>query len=465
MWNILDPGLEHLHRHGRLWRWTTERRRVVRQLEFDALSLVPAIVVLALAPGGEWASPWLVAALVLVNAAVSLVRFDIGTGSTSPLMIVQVPLWYAVPPGWIPVFVALSFVLGRLIERQLEPLKPPVWRAVMGATDAAVVAAPAAVFAIAGQQAPQLGDAELFALAFGAHALTDFLIGTGVASFVHGVRPGVQGRLMVWIIAVDAALAPIGFVGAVAIGESAWTLLAILPLAVLLGEFARERRERIDQAVVLSSAYRGTAQLMGDVLEADDAYTGGEHTQGVVDLAIAVGLELRLSPREMRNVEFGALLHDMGKLRVPNEIINKPGRLTDAEWEVIRQHPAFGQEMLNRVGGALAEAGTAVRAHHERWDGTGYPDGLAGDKIPIAARVITVCDSFSAMTTTRSYSAAKSQAHALAELQRCAGTQFDPSVVEALQEVLRRAELQGSLPSENAQEQEILFGLGIGRRP
>ncbi len=123
---------------------------------------------------------------------------------------------------------------------------------------------------------------------------------------------------------------------------------------------------------------------------------------------------------------------------MPNEIINKPGRLTDAEWEVIRQHPAFGQEMLNRVGGALAEAGTAVRAHHERWDGTGYPDGLAGDKIPIAARVITVCDSYSAMTTTRSYSAAKSQAHALAELQRCAGTQFDPSVVRALEVVLQR---------------------------
>ncbi len=289
MWNILDPGLEHLHRHGRLWRWTTERRRVVRQLEFDALSLVPAIVVLALAPGGEWASPWLVAALVLVNAAVSLVRFDIGVGSTSPLIIVQVPLWYAVPPGWIPAMAALSFVLGRLLERWLEPERPPVWRALMGATDAAVYAAPAAVFAIAGQPTQTIDAVELFVLAFAAHAAADFLIGTGVSWFVHGVRPGVQGRLMVWSIAVDAALAPIGFVGAVVIGESPWMLIALVPLSLLLGEFARERRERIDQAVVLSSAYRGTAQLMGDVLEADDAYTGGEHTQGVVDLAIAVG--------------------------------------------------------------------------------------------------------------------------------------------------------------------------------
>ncbi|MDO9353403.1 MAG: HD domain-containing phosphohydrolase, partial [Solirubrobacteraceae bacterium] len=116
----------------------------------------------------------------------------------------------------------------------------------------------------------------------------------------------------------------------------------------------------------------------------------------------------------------------------PNEIINKPGALDSSEWELIRMHPEYGQEMLDRVGGALTDAGRIVRAHHERWDGMGYPDRLREDAIPIAARIITVCDSFSAMTTTRSYSRAMSRADALAELERCSGTQFDPRVVEAV---------------------------------
>ena len=177
---------------------------------------------------------------------------------------------------------------------------------------------------------------------------------------------------------------------------------------------------------------------MGDVLEADDAYTGGEHTQGVVELSLAVGETVGLTPRQMRTLEFGALLHDIGKLRVPNEIINKPGKLTDEEWAIIKQHPEHGQEMLDRVGGELSHAGEVVRAHHERWDGRGYPDGLLGEQIPIEARIITVCDSFSAMTTDRSYRKGMSIDVALEELDRCAGSQFDPQLVETLKAVLRR---------------------------
>ncbi len=199
---------------------------------------------------------------------------------------------------------------------------------------------------------------------------------------------------------------------------------------------------------------------MGDVLEVDDAYTGGEHTRGVVDTAVAVGLEMRLNPREMRDLEFGALLHDVGKLRVPNEIINKPGRLTDDEWAIVRRHPVFGQEMLDRVGGALADAGVVVRAHHERWDGTGYPDGLVGDAIPIAARIVTVCDSFSAMTTHRSYSRARSTDEALDELARCAGTQFDPAVVVALRHVVEREREQRAARGD-AHEPAELRALGV----
>ena len=177
---------------------------------------------------------------------------------------------------------------------------------------------------------------------------------------------------------------------------------------------------------------------MSDLLEADDAYTG-EHSQGVVALSLAVGDGLGLTGRDRRDLEFGALLHDIGKIRVADEIINKPGRLDDDEMAIVRRHPVDGQEMLERVGGVLADVGEIVRHHHERWDGDGYPDGLMGEQIPLASRIIGACDAFSAMTTQRSYQEARPVLEALAELHACAGTQFDPQVVEALATVVMRA--------------------------
>jgi putative nucleotidyltransferase with HDIG domain len=171
--------------------------------------------------------------------------------------------------------------------------------------------------------------------------------------------------------------------------------------------------------------------LLGDVVEADDAYTGS-HSRGVVELSLAVADRLGLEPGQRRNVEFAALLHDVGKIAVPKEIINKPGPLDAAEWEVMRQHTIEGERMLNRVGGVLAAVGRIVRSSHEHYDGSGYPDGLAGEEIPIEARVVTCCDAFSAMTTTRSYRKAMPLEAALAELHKCAGTQFDPQVAAAL---------------------------------
>jgi HD-GYP domain-containing protein (c-di-GMP phosphodiesterase class II) len=121
---------------------------------------------------------------------------------------------------------------------------------------------------------------------------------------------------------------------------------------------------------------------------------------------------------------------------VPNEIINKPGRLTDEEMDVMRTHTVEGESMLNRIGGVLEEAGVVVRTHHERYDGTGYPDGLAGDEIPIGARVITACDAFNAMTTDRPYRKAMPLEAAIAELRNESGKQFDPKVVSALVEIV-----------------------------
>jgi len=205
----------------------------------------------------------------------------------------------------------------------------------------------------------------------------------------------------------------------------------VLPLVALFALFAREREARIDGAIELSQAYKGTALLLGDVIEADDQYTG-DHTKDVVELTLQVADALGVDEATRRGAEFGALLHDVGKIQIPNEIINKPGPLDDAEWAVMKTHTVEGQRMLERVGGVLARVGAVVRASHERWDGGGYPDGLAGDDIPLAARIVSACDAFNAMTTDRSYRRALPIPDAVAELERCAGSQFDPAVVAAL---------------------------------
>jgi HD-GYP domain-containing protein (c-di-GMP phosphodiesterase class II) len=238
-----------------------------------------------------------------------------------------------------------------------------------------------------------------------------------------------------WIYAVDALLAPIGFLAALAAEPHPWAVALLLPLLALLGVFSLERKWRISYILELSQAYRGTAALLGDVVEADHSYTG-DHSREVVDLSLAVAEELQLSPEEQRRVEFAALLHDVGKLAVPKEIIDKPGPLDDDEWEVMRLHTIEGEAMLAKVGGVLGETGLVVRASHEHYDGSGYPDGLRGDEIPIEARVVTACDAFSAMTTDRSYRSARSRDAAMAELRACAGMQFDPAVVVALDKVI-----------------------------
>jgi HD-GYP domain-containing protein (c-di-GMP phosphodiesterase class II) len=137
-------------------------------------------------------------------------------------------------------------------------------------------------------------------------------------------------------------------------------------------------------------------------------------------------------------VEFAALLHDVGKIRVPKQILDKPAALTPAERQLIEQHTIWGEQMLSGVGGMLADVGRVVRSCHERWDGTGYPDRLAGTAIPVPARIVCACDAFSAMTTDRPYRRAVSAHEALEELYRCAGTQFDPQVVRALTCILER---------------------------
>jgi putative nucleotidyltransferase with HDIG domain len=221
-----------------------------------------------------------------------------------------------------------------------------------------------------------------------------------------------------------------------------------MPLGALLAVFARERRERIGTAIELSSAYRGTALLLGDVLSDDDEYTG-MHSKGVVVFALEIADELRMEEDERRLVEFGALLHDIGKMTTPKEILHKPGPLDEDEWETMRKHTIDGQRMLDQVGGTLHDVGEVVRSSHERYDGNGYPDGLRAEAIPLAARVVAVADAYSAMTTRRTYREPMTPGIAMAELRLHAGSQFDPAVVEAALVVLAR-DANIEIPATNA---------------
>jgi HD-GYP domain-containing protein (c-di-GMP phosphodiesterase class II) len=193
--------------------------------------------------------------------------------------------------------------------------------------------------------------------------------------------------------------------------------------------FKRERAA----AVELRSSYMATVRALSNAVEARDAYTG-KHAERVaaygVELARACGLDVGANPQ----IEFGFLLHDVGKVAVPDAILFKADRLTDAEYALITRHPEIGAEILRDVS-FLGEAKLVVRHHHERWDGTGYPDGLHGDDIPLAARVFAVADTLDAVTTDRPYRPATDWAQAREIIAAEAGHQFDPSVVHAYQQI------------------------------
>ena len=155
------------------------------------------------------------------------------------------------------------------------------------------------------------------------------------------------------------------------------------------------------------------------------------------ELALAVGRELHMGPEGLDEVARAAELHDVGKIAVPDAILDKPGPLDPVEWSFMRRHPLIGERILLEAP-ALRPVARLVRSSHERWDGGGYPDGLRGDEIPLGARVVAVCDAFDAMTTERPYRQPVSEEDAIEELRRCAGTQFDPMVVEAFCRVVAR---------------------------
>jgi diguanylate cyclase (GGDEF)-like protein len=192
--------------------------------------------------------------------------------------------------------------------------------------------------------------------------------------------------------------------------------------------YARKGRKRT------SAGRQATDALLKALAERNPGL--GAHLDDVTGLCEAVGREVGLPEEELTPLLQAAALHDVGKVAIPDAILDKPGPLDDAEWEFMRTHTLIGERILAEAP-SLAEAAKIVRSSHERHDGNGYPDGLAGDEIPLAARIIAVCDSFDAMTSNRPYRTAMSTEGALSELHNCSGTQFDPAVVNAFVRAIR----------------------------
>jgi HD-GYP domain-containing protein (c-di-GMP phosphodiesterase class II) len=391
--------------------------------------LATAIVLTVLIPSDRNPGLAVIALYIAVYALVSRVEFEIFTGASVPTELVLVPLLFVLPLNLAALAVAGGLMLGSLVDWGWGRI--PLERGALNLIGSCHTLGPVLVLWLTGSQAIVWSHWPVFAAAL----LAQFAVELPSVAAAERIARGTGLRELLPHVGraqlVDATLAPVGLVLAFAAQSEPYTLVLVLPLVWLLKVFARERRARIDNALELSNAYRGTAFLLGDVVEADDAYTG-LHSRDVVALSLAVADCLGLSGQERRDTEFVALLHDVGKIRIPGAIINKPGKLTAEERALMETHTIEGAQMLERVGGLLGSVGRIVRSCHERWDGDGYPDGLEGEAIPRVARIVMCCDAYSAMTSDRSYRKALSREVAITELRANAGTQFEPAVVDAL---------------------------------
>ncbi len=255
------------------------------------------------------------------------------------------------------------------------------------------------------------------ALVAGMRRLAEPARASGVRRAGHGLRPG--AALPVLVHGAGGLMLAVlwqGPYGAFA------AVLALLPLSISAWVFAEGRRER--------TAHQAAVQALVQAVEIKDAYTRG-HSERVGRAAVLIARQLGMAEERLRTLHFAGTLHDVGKLGVATELLRRNGPLSEAERRAVEVHPVFGHELVREIA-FLGEARAGILHHHERLDGRGYPSGLAGDGIPEFARIISVADAFDSMTSTRSYRRGRPVPEAVAELERCAGSQFDPAMVGAL---------------------------------
>lgn len=405
------------------------RREVLVEGVLAALLLTGMLALALLADAERTLDVPLMAAFMVGYAVLHRLEFRLGAGVFIPTEVLLAPMLLLLPTPLVPLIAASAAIVAFVSRISHGRVAPS--RLLLAFNDAGYTLTPAVVLVVLGAQTPDWALWPAYAAALVAQFAVDHVRELIRTCLGIGASPREVSRVLLESHKIDAMFAPAGLLVAFAAVDAPAAALLILPLLKLIQGFSVEREARVEQTIELGRAYRGTALLLGDLLEEDDEYTG-HHTQDVVELSVRVAEQLGVSEAVRRETEFGALLHDIGKIAIPESIVNKPGPLDDAEWAVMKTHTVVGQKMLDRVGGLLGGVGVVVRASHERFDGGGYPDGLAGCEIPLAARIIVACDSFNAMTTTRPYRPAMPLEDALAELRGCSGTQFDPNVVEAL---------------------------------
>ena len=413
------------------------RERVITSLSAGAFVAV-GVWLLTVVPDERSTSPVLILGLLASYVIASRVTFEFGSFRVTPEQLVLVPLLLLAPLPFACLLVGLAVVLSRLHDAIGQQWLRDRWFGALA--DSWFCVGPVVVLAVYAPGEPELRHTAIYIVAFASQLLLDFVWATARDRLLERLPMGAEVPFReIWrnfsgVARFDALLTPIAFAVTLVAVDAPEILLTLAPLVLVLDTFARERQERYAATLELQRAYRGTVMLLSDVVEFDDAYTA-EHSRSVVDLVHSVADKLHVESTDRQELEFAALLHDVGKISVPKEIIHKPAKLNDDEWRVMRTHTIEGQLMLDRVGGLLGRVGEVVRSCHERWDGRGYPDGLAGEHIPLAARIVFACDAFNAMTTDRSYRAAMSTAEAVAEISANSGTQFDPRVAAALIDV------------------------------
>jgi HD-GYP domain-containing protein (c-di-GMP phosphodiesterase class II) len=410
-----------------------DRRERVVDSASAVLFLGVAIAIALLVPNERDVDVVLTVCLVVGIALVSRVRFEYADVYTAPEELVFVPLLFLAPLNIVPLLAAVANLLATFPEYARGEWSRDRW--ITGVGDSWFSVPPVLVLAALAPGLPSLDHLWVYLLTLVAVMLGD-LGWVLVRDRLLHAKPIID-VVRIWLgpARISAVLSIVAFFPALAAAEQPLVLLTIGPLVWLLTIFSRDRSERWSATLELHRAYRGTVMLLVDVVEHDDDYTA-EHSRSVVELARGVAQELEMDKYELQELEFAALLHDVGKIAIPKQILHKPAALTESEFEVMKTHTIEGQFMLDRIGGLLGRVGEIVRSCHERWDGKGYPDGLKGEEIPLAARIVFVCDAYNAMTTNRPYRAALPHEQALAELVENAGTQFDPEVVAAMIKVV-----------------------------
>jgi diguanylate cyclase (GGDEF)-like protein len=392
--------------------WLRDRFRILDALMFAAI-VAGGIIAFALPSAASFhATSWgihLTLVLRTVGAAAA--------GATILLVVTSVPrrarpdVWMLAAGYAVLVATAVAVIHAGGVWRM-----PPAWRVVS--------LAPAVnLLAIAWMRSRRPGPLSRVLRDGGGDGTLVSL--AGIAGFV-GLMVAtalIRGSIPLAVVAVLVVIALVRHVG---------SLILALDNRRLVSVALRSQAERAAQN-------HASLRALTAALEARDGYTG-RHGEETTSLTSRVAEALGLPGDERREIDTVALLHDVGKIGTPNEILHKDGPLTDEEWVVMREHPVVGERILRQVPGFEAVA-KAVRHEHERWDGGGYPDGISGEEIPLASRIVLVCDAYHAMTSNRPYRRAMPVADALDELERHAGTQFDPAVVRALVALLRETEL------------------------